>query len=64
MKKLGINSAAAMGIVNKILPGIMSKIRSKSNDPNDNDFNLEDILGSFGKGGGGIMDSIKNIFKG
>lgn len=60
-QKLGINSSAASDIVSKIIPVILSKIRSKTNDPNDKDFDISDILGSLGKSGG-IMGTIKNIF--
>lgn len=61
VKKLGIDNGAALGIVNKIIPPIISKLRTKVKDPNDNDFNLQGLMSSFGKGGG-IMDSVKNMF--
>lgn len=61
MKKLGINSATATAIVSKIVPVVLAKMKNKTNDPNDNDFNLDEIIGSFGKGGG-LLDSVKNIF--
>lgn len=60
MKKLGIDNAAAAGIANKIVPNILGKMKSKSDDPNDKDFDIKDILGSFG--GGNLMDSAKNLF--
>jgi len=63
MKKLGIDGAAAAGIVNKIVPVILNKIKNKTNDPNDNEFDLQDILGSIG-GQGNILNTIKNIFSG
>ncbi len=63
MKKLGIDGAAATGIVNKIVPVILDKIKNKTNDPNDNDFDLQDILGAIG-GQGNILNTIKNIFSG
>lgn len=59
-KKLGIDSAAAMGVASKIVPTILNKIRSKSNDPSDKDFDIKDILGSAGQGN--VMDSVKGIF--
>ncbi|HLO91378.1 MAG TPA: hypothetical protein VK172_09460 [Lentimicrobium sp.] len=61
VKKLGIDNGAAQGIVNKIIPPIINKIRAKTNNPNDNDFDLHTMLSSFGKGGG-MLDSVKNIF--
>lgn len=61
VKKLGIDNGAALGIVNSIIPSIISKIRSKSNNPDDKDFNIQNLLNSFGKGGN-PLDSVKNIF--
>ncbi len=63
LKKLGINNAAATGIVNKMVPVILNKLKNKTNDPNDKDFDLQDILGSLG-GQGNILNTIKNIFSG
>lgn len=63
MKKLGINNATATGIVNKMVPVILSKLKHKTNDPNDKDFDLQDILGSL-SGQGNILNTIKNIFSG
>ena len=61
-KKLGISGSAASDIVSKIIPVILAKLRSKTNDPNDKDFDIGDILSSLTKGRGGIMGTIKNIF--
>lgn len=61
VKSLGIDNGAATGIVNKIIPPIISTVRNKAKDPNDRDFNLQSFLLSFGKGGN-ITDSVKNIF--
>lgn len=61
VKKLGIDNAAALGIVNKIIPSIINRIRSKAKDPNDNEFSIENLMNSFGKGSN-LLDSVKNIF--
>lgn len=60
-KKLGIDNAAAMGVVNKIIPPIINEIRSKAKDPNDKEFNVQTLMNSFGKGGN-LMNSVKNMF--
>lgn len=57
VKNLGIDNGAATGIVNRIIPPIINKVRNKAKDPNDEDFNLQNLLSSFGKGGN-IADSV------
>jgi hypothetical protein len=71
MKKFGLDKAAAAGIVQQLLPVVMNKLVHKTNDPNDNSFNLQDIIGSLtggtkgGKGNkGGILNIIKGLFGG
>jgi hypothetical protein len=65
MSKFGIDSAAASGIVQKLIPTVMNQFVSKTNDPNDSSFNLQDIISNLGGGGsGGILGSIKGLFGG
>lgn len=65
MKKLGIDNAAATSIANKVIPMVLSRMKSKANDPNDNDFDLSDMLGKFGKGdAGSIMGKLKGFMGG
>ncbi|MBN2481734.1 MAG: hypothetical protein JXB19_08345 [Bacteroidales bacterium] len=65
MKKFSLNKGAAAGIVSMLLPIVMSKLVQKTNDPKDNSFNLDGILGSLlsGKSAqtGGIMDVLKGL---
>jgi hypothetical protein len=61
VKKLGIDNATALGVVNKIIPPVIKMLRSKANDPGEKDLNLQNLLGSFGKGGN-VVDSVLNIF--
>lgn len=61
VKKLGIDTGAALSIVNKIIPSIINRIRSKAKDPNEKEFSIENLMNSFGKGGN-MLDSVKNIF--
>lgn len=44
MKKFGVDSKQAGDMVSKMLPGIMDKFVSKTNDPNDKSFDLGDIM--------------------
>jgi uncharacterized protein YidB (DUF937 family) len=65
MKKFGIDQAAAGNIVQQIVPVVMDKLKSKTNDPNDSSIDLEGIIGSLtGKGGGDVLDKIRGIFGG
>ncbi len=65
MSKFGINPEQAGSIVKSLIPVVMSKMVSKTNDPEDKSFDLQSILGSLGgnSGGlGGMMDSVKKLF--
>lgn len=66
MKKFGIDSNAASGIVQKLIPVVMDKFVNKTNDPNDKSFDLQGIIGSLTGGGqaGGILNTIKGLFGG
>lgn len=61
VKNLGIDNGAATGIVNRMIPSIINKVRDKIKDPGDKDFNIHNLIASFGKGGN-MTDSVKNIF--
>jgi len=61
VKKLGIDSGSATSIVNRIIPPIINKVRGKVNDPNDKEFDIQNLMSSFGKGGG-LTDSVRNMF--
>jgi hypothetical protein len=63
MQKFGLDEYAAGSIVQQLVPVVMSKLVSKTNDPNDSSFNMEGILSSIGGGNiGGILDSVKGMF--
>lgn len=67
MKKFGIDQSSATNIVQQLIPVVMNKFVNKTNDPNDNSFDLQGIIGSLTggqKGGGGILNSIKGLFGG
>lgn len=50
MQKFGIGNGAAAGIVSQVLPGVLGSMISKTNDPNDNSFNMTDIMGVMADG--------------
>ena len=64
MSKFGIDAGQAQNIVNNLVPGVMSKFVQKTNDPNDNSFDIQGILSSLSgtSGGAGILDSVKKLF--
>lgn len=64
-QQFGIDPIKANGIVQNLIPTVMNSLSNKTNDPNDNSFTMEGILGSLtgGAGGlGGMMDSFKKMF--
>ncbi|PWK18888.1 hypothetical protein LV89_04023 [Arcicella aurantiaca] len=50
MQKFGLGNSAASGIVAQVLPGVLGSMISKTNDPNDNSFNMTDIMGVMADG--------------
>jgi hypothetical protein len=79
INQFGLNSNQAGGIANSLLPNILNKFVHKTNDPNDNSFDLQSILHNVGGGsldvqnilskfnGGatssGLMDTVKGLFQ-
>ncbi len=52
--KFGISGTQAASIAAVVLPLVMSKFINKTNDPDDNSFDLQSIIGAFTGGGGGL----------
>jgi hypothetical protein len=61
MEKFVLDSGAAKGIVEKLIPVVMEKFVNKTNDPNDNSFDLGDIVKNLG-GSGGIGGMLGGLF--
>jgi uncharacterized protein YidB (DUF937 family) len=64
-KQFGLDPSKAQGIVQQLIPSVINSLSNKTNDPNDNSFTMDGILGSLtgGAGGlGGMMDSFKKMF--
>ncbi|HRH66811.1 MAG TPA: DUF937 domain-containing protein [Bacteroidia bacterium] len=64
MSKFGIESSQAGSIVKSLVPGVLSQLVNKTNDPNDKSFDLQGILSSLGGKStvGGILESVKKLF--
>jgi uncharacterized protein (DUF2267 family) len=79
-QKFGVSPQAAQSIASNLLPQVMNQFVTKTNDPNDGDFDLQDMMRSFsGNQGldignvigqvsrgksGGIGDVLGNLFGG
>jgi hypothetical protein len=62
MKKFGLDKAAAGNIVSMLIPIVLSKLVKKTNDPNDNSFNLDAIIGALAGGkAGGLLGTLKGM---
>lgn len=63
MSKLGISKATATGIAASVIPMVLKSLKSKTNDPNDNSFDLPGIIGALGGGGqtGGLLNKLKGL---
>jgi len=62
MKKFGLDKATAGSIVSMLIPIVLSKLVKKTNDPNDNSFNLDGIIGALAGGkAGGLLGSLKGL---
>jgi hypothetical protein len=64
--KLGLDPTEAQSVANKVVPQTMNQLASKTTDPNDNSFNIQDIFNklSGGKTGGFDVQAMLNRFGG
>ena len=67
MNKFGLGQGAASAIAASVIPMVLQKLVHKTNDPNDNSFDLQSIIGSLmggaqSSGGAGGLD-IQSILK-
>jgi uncharacterized protein YidB (DUF937 family) len=75
--KFGVSPQAAQQIASNLLPQVLSKFVNKTNDPNDKDFDLQDVIKNFsgnnnvgdilskfggGAGKGGLGDTLGKMF--
>ena len=64
--KLGLDPAEAQSVAGKVVPQTMNQLASKTNDPADGSFNIQDIFNklSGGKTGGFDVQGMLNRFGG
>ncbi len=59
-------NTTAEGIVNNLLPMVMNSLSKKTNDPDDNSFTMQGILGSLAGGNasdlGGLLGNVSKFF--
>lgn len=60
MDKFGLDSGQAGGIATNLLPSVLNQFAHKTNDPNDNSFDLQNIMQSL-TGGNNSDLNIQNI---
>ena len=66
MKKFKLDGNVAGTLVKSLIPVVLGKLISKTNDPNDNSFSLESVIGMLagGSGAGGFLGKLKSSFGG
>jgi hypothetical protein len=69
MDKFGLNQGAANGVASNLIPNVLQSLVHKTNDPNDNSFDLQGIIshltsGTPGAAGSGILNEVKGLFGG
>ena len=70
MNKFNMNSSQANNLSGNLIPSVLGSLINKTNDPNDQAFSLENLLGSItgnksgfatGQGGGGLQDLLSQL---
>ena len=61
MKKFNLDQTTATNIASSLLPNVMDSFVKKTNDPNDNSFDLQEIMKSLG-GNNGMLGGLGNLF--
>jgi uncharacterized protein YidB (DUF937 family) len=66
MDKLGLDQQQAGSVAGGLVPDVLKKLVSKTNDPNDNSFDIQSIFNSLSGGGtsGVNVQGLLNKFKG
>ena len=66
-QRFGLDTSSAGNIVSGLIPKVMEQFVHKTNDPNDQSFNMDGIMASLSSqsgGLGGMVDSLKGMFGG
>ena len=70
MSKFGLDQNAANGVAANLIPNVLQSLVQKTNDPNDNSFNLQGIVSHLTSGnnssttGDAVLNEIKGLFGG
>ncbi len=67
VQKFGLSADSAGSVVSGLVPQVMSKVVSKTNDPNDTSFSMDGIISSLSGNAPGmdsIMGAVKGLFGG
>lgn len=68
MQKFGLGQGQASNIASSLMPNVLQNLVSKTNDPNDNSFNIQDMISKFtgdnSSVGGFDINSILSQFTG
>lgn len=65
MHKFGLDQGAAGNIASGLLPNVLQNLVHKTNDPNDSNFDMQNILSNVTGGGGGFdIGSLVSQFSG
>jgi hypothetical protein len=70
MSKFGLDQNAANGVASNLIPNVLQSLVQKTNNPNDNSFDLQGIISHLTSGnqasaaGGGVLNEIKGLFGG
>ena len=66
MNRFGLNQQQAGNVADRVVPNVMNEMVSRTNDPNDNRFNIQDIFNNLSGGStsGFNMQSLLNKLKG
>lgn len=59
--KFGLDKHAAGGIAESLIPSVLQNLVSKTNDPNDSNFNLQDIVSKIGGGNIDFQNILNNF---
>jgi uncharacterized protein (DUF2267 family) len=63
MQKFNLDNTQANQIAGNLIPKVLDSFVKKTNDPNDNSFDLQDILKNIGGSNSGIGGLLGNFFK-
>lgn len=61
MTKFNLSENTAGGMVRSLVPSVLNNLVSKTNDPDDNSFDLQGITSALTGEGGGLLNTLKGF---